>query len=241
MSSSESIATPVRPDLAERERVVGVEAELRRQVERDREARLAALEQQPEARVRLLGRARSRRTGASSTAGRGSPRADAARERELARAAGAAPGRRRGRRPASSSLRTIERRSAAGEPRASVRCPACGSPSGCSPRSASAPAGRSARSTPPTARPWATCGRRSSWATSPRPRLRPKPRVRRAQRSARRRRRGRGHPARLGRRVPRSGRSRSTSTPSWPRWPTPAPARSRPSSGSRAFTAAAAP
>ena len=45
MSSSESIATPVRPTSPSRERVVGVVAELRRQVEGDREARLAAREQ----------------------------------------------------------------------------------------------------------------------------------------------------------------------------------------------------
>ena len=44
------------PDLAERARIVGVVAELRRQVERDREARLPALEQVAEARVRLLRR-----------------------------------------------------------------------------------------------------------------------------------------------------------------------------------------
>ena len=41
-------------DLAERARVVGVVAELRRQVERDREARLPAVEQVAVARVRLL-------------------------------------------------------------------------------------------------------------------------------------------------------------------------------------------
>ena len=47
-------------DLALRERVVRVVAELRREVERDREARLPALEQVAEARVRLLGRAVAR-------------------------------------------------------------------------------------------------------------------------------------------------------------------------------------
>ena len=55
MSASESIATPVRPTSPSRARVVRVVAELRRQVERDREARLAAREQVAETRVRLLG------------------------------------------------------------------------------------------------------------------------------------------------------------------------------------------
>ncbi len=44
------------PDLAQRARVVRVVAELRRQVERDREPRLPAREQVPVALVRLLGR-----------------------------------------------------------------------------------------------------------------------------------------------------------------------------------------
>ena len=44
------------PHLALGARIVGVEPELRRQVERDREPRLAALEQVAEALVRLLGR-----------------------------------------------------------------------------------------------------------------------------------------------------------------------------------------
>ncbi len=48
------------PDLAGRARVVGVVAELRRQVERDREPRLPALEQVAEPRVRLLGRGEAR-------------------------------------------------------------------------------------------------------------------------------------------------------------------------------------
>ena len=58
-------------DLALGERVVRVVAELRRQVERDREARLPALEQVVEAGVRLLRGAVSRRTGGSSTDARG--------------------------------------------------------------------------------------------------------------------------------------------------------------------------
>ena len=56
MSASESIATPVRPTSPTRARVVRVVAELRRQVERDREPRLPAREQVPVALVRLLGR-----------------------------------------------------------------------------------------------------------------------------------------------------------------------------------------
>ena len=47
-------------DLAERARVVGVVAELRRQVEGDREPGLPALEQVAVARVRLLGRGEAR-------------------------------------------------------------------------------------------------------------------------------------------------------------------------------------
>ena len=43
MSSTESMPTPVRPTSPQRQRVVGVEAELRRQVEGHREAGLAAL------------------------------------------------------------------------------------------------------------------------------------------------------------------------------------------------------
>ena len=60
MSAIESIATPGSPDLAGGARIVRVVAELRRQVERDREPGLAALEQVPEARVRLLGRGEPR-------------------------------------------------------------------------------------------------------------------------------------------------------------------------------------
>ena len=73
------------PDLAERARVVRVVAELRRQVERDREPGLAALEQVAEARVRLL-----RRREAGVLADRPRPAAvhvavRPARERKLAR------------------------------------------------------------------------------------------------------------------------------------------------------------
>ena len=48
-------------DLAGGARIVGVVAELRRQVERDREPRLPALEQVAVARVRLLGRSKTRK------------------------------------------------------------------------------------------------------------------------------------------------------------------------------------
>ncbi len=56
MSAIESIATPVRPTSPTRARVVGVVAELRRQVERDRQPRLTVVEQVAVARIRLLGR-----------------------------------------------------------------------------------------------------------------------------------------------------------------------------------------
>ncbi len=55
MSASVSIATPTLPDLAGRERVIRVQAHLRRQVERDREPGLALLEEVAEALVRVLG------------------------------------------------------------------------------------------------------------------------------------------------------------------------------------------
>ena len=58
-------------DLAARARVVGVVAHERRHVEGGREAGLPLREQEVEARVGVLGACRSRRTGASSTAGRG--------------------------------------------------------------------------------------------------------------------------------------------------------------------------
>ena len=84
MSSSESMATPTRPTSPRGERVVRVAAHLRRQIERDREARLPLLEQVVVARVRLVGACRSRRTGASSRAAAVHVRLDAARERRLA-------------------------------------------------------------------------------------------------------------------------------------------------------------
>ncbi len=57
----ERVDRDARPaHLAARQRIVRVEAELRRQVERDREPRLPALEQQVEALVGLLGRRETR-------------------------------------------------------------------------------------------------------------------------------------------------------------------------------------
>ena len=59
------------PDLAQRARMVGVEAHQRRHVERGREPGLPVIEQVSEPRVGLRSPSRSRRTGASSTADRG--------------------------------------------------------------------------------------------------------------------------------------------------------------------------
>ena len=73
------------PDLARGARVVGVVAELRRQVERDREPGLAALEQVAEARVRLLGRGEARVLADRPRPPAVHVRVGAARERELAR------------------------------------------------------------------------------------------------------------------------------------------------------------
>ena len=73
------------PDLALGERVVRVVAELRRQVERDGEPGLAALEQVAEARVRLLGRAVARVLADRPRAAAVHRLVRAARERELAR------------------------------------------------------------------------------------------------------------------------------------------------------------
>ena len=84
MSSTESIATPVRPTSPAATRVVGVVAELGRQVERDREPGLAAREQRAEARVRLLGRAEPRVLAHRPRAAAVHVRVRAARERERA-------------------------------------------------------------------------------------------------------------------------------------------------------------
>ena len=79
------------PHLADGGRVVGVEPELRRQVERDREARLAALEQVAEARVRLLRRGEARVLPDRPRAAAVHVRVGPARERELARRLELAP------------------------------------------------------------------------------------------------------------------------------------------------------
>ena len=96
-------------DLAERPRIVRVVAELGRQVERDRQAGLAAFEQVAVARVRLLGRGKPR-----VLADRPRPPAvhvgvRAARVRILARQVGSAPGRPARSRPASPRSRTRSR------------------------------------------------------------------------------------------------------------------------------------
>ena len=90
MSAIESIATPVRPTSPAATRVVGVVAELRRQVERDREPGLAAVEQVAEALVRLLGRAEARVLADRPRPPAVHVRVRAARERELARRLGSA-------------------------------------------------------------------------------------------------------------------------------------------------------
>ena len=82
MSSIVSTATPSRPT-SPSERVVAVEAHERGQVEGRAQAGLALVEQELEALVGLPRRCRSRRTDASSTAGRGTSRMHAARERIL--------------------------------------------------------------------------------------------------------------------------------------------------------------
>ena len=92
MSASESIATPGAPDLALGARIVGVEPELGRQVERDREPRLPLLEQVAVAGVRLLGRGEARVLADRPRPAAVHVRVDPARERRLARAA---PARRR--------------------------------------------------------------------------------------------------------------------------------------------------
>ena len=48
MSSTVSIATPTRPDFAQRARRIRIDAHLRRQIERDAQPRLPGGEQQPE-------------------------------------------------------------------------------------------------------------------------------------------------------------------------------------------------
>ena len=70
MSSSESMATPTLSDFAFGESVIGVQSDLRRQIERDGKARLAVREQIAITPIRFARRCRSRRIAASSTAGR---------------------------------------------------------------------------------------------------------------------------------------------------------------------------
>ena len=85
MSARESIATPVRPTSPSASGVVGVVAELRGEVEGDREPRLPALEEVAEARIRLLGRAVARVLSDRPRPPAVHRLVRAARERELAR------------------------------------------------------------------------------------------------------------------------------------------------------------
>ena len=71
MSSIESIATPTRPDLAGGQRMVRVVADLGRQVERDAQAADALRQQVAIPRDWIQPPFRTRRTAASSRAGRG--------------------------------------------------------------------------------------------------------------------------------------------------------------------------
>ena len=83
---------PGPSDLALGERVVGVVAELRGQVERDRQTGLPALEQVAEARVRLLRGAVARVLANRPRAAAVHRGIRAARERELARGSSAPDG-----------------------------------------------------------------------------------------------------------------------------------------------------
>ncbi len=85
MSAIESIATPGAADLAVGHRVVRVVAELRRQVERDRQPRLPAREQIAVALVRLLRRREPRVLADRPRSAAIHVRVRAAREREDAR------------------------------------------------------------------------------------------------------------------------------------------------------------
>ena len=200
------MATPVRPTSPQRQRVVGVEPELGRQVERDREARLAAVEQEAEPLVRLLGRRE-----AGVLAHRPRPAAvalgpDAARERELARR------RAHGRGVVGAVDRLRHRRNdraraEAGPPRAgtlpgvriTVRLfAALRERAGWSERELDVPDGAAVADVWPRLElgdepPGLAYARNREYAGRGD--------------DARRRRRGRGHPAGLGRRVPRPGRA----------------------------------
>ena len=69
--SSDEIETPTLPTSPFRDGIVGIVADLGRQVERHRQAGLSLLEQVTVALVRILRRWRTRRTGAWSRSGRG--------------------------------------------------------------------------------------------------------------------------------------------------------------------------
>ena len=84
MSETVSTATPSRPDLAQRARMVGVMAHQRRHVERGREAGLAVLEQVVEALVGLRGGAEARELAHRPQPAAVHRRVDPARERILA-------------------------------------------------------------------------------------------------------------------------------------------------------------
>ena len=163
MSSIESMATPVRPTSPSATRVVGVVAELGRQVERDREARLAELEQVAEALVRLLRRAEARVLADRPRPAAVHRRVRAAGERELARQLGGELGRRA---PACTPARSRCPSRSHADPRLTdaIYATPWRSRSGSSPVCASARAGRSAKSTASSAS--ATSGRCSSSATS---------------------------------------------------------------------------
>ena len=84
MSSSESMATPTRPTSPARARVVRVAAHLRRQIERDAEARLPLREQVVVALVRLVRGAEAGVLAHRPEAAAVHVRLDAAREGRLA-------------------------------------------------------------------------------------------------------------------------------------------------------------
>ena len=231
------------PDLAERARIVRVVAELRRQVEGDREPRLPAVEQVAVALVRLLGRRE-----AGVLADRPRPAAvhvavRAARERDTRRALERRRARRRPCRPASPRCRTPSR----GGPSAARHAPieAYGSRLGDAGHGRALFAGLRERAGWAQREIDASTRRRRLAGARPRRRAR-RPPLRRQQGvrdprpRARRRRRGGADPARLGRRVPALRRADRRSSASSTRCATTRPGRSPPSSARRASTRAAA-
>ncbi len=92
MSSSESMETPTLPDFAECERIVGVETDLRGQVERDAEAFHTLRKQVAIALIRFGGAAEAGVLARGPRAAAVHRGIDAARERELARVADVALG-----------------------------------------------------------------------------------------------------------------------------------------------------